>query len=125
MVKILAADDDQIIAEYYSVLFSGAGWAVETADNGASALDKCLDFKPDLLVLDVNMPDGGGELVFNVLRRILQLGKPIIFVTGLPERVRSLPLTYQWVSVFPKPVNGEALLAEAKRLLVATGVACT
>ncbi|OIO05105.1 MAG: hypothetical protein AUJ51_00420 [Elusimicrobia bacterium CG1_02_56_21] len=121
MPKILAADDDQIIVSYYETLFSGAGWEVKTAEDGASALDKCLDFNPDLLVLDVDMPCGGGALVFSVIRRILQLGKPIIFVTGLPERVRGLALTYKGVSVFPKPVKGEMLLAEAKRLLAFTG----
>lgn len=122
MAKILAADDDQIIVAYYETLFSEAGWEVETAEDGASALDKCLYFDPDLLVLDVDMPNGGGELVFSVIRRILQLGKPVIFVTGLPERVRGLPLTYRGVSVFPKPVNGATLLAEAKRLLAAAGL---
>lgn len=122
MPKILAADDDLGMVAYYEALFFEAGWEVETAVDGASALNKCRDFNPDLLVLDVDMPNGGGERVFSVIRRILQLGKPIIFVTGLPERVRSLPLTYKWVSVIPKPVNGEILLAEIKSLLVAAGV---
>lgn len=121
MAKILAADDDQFIVEYYSALFSEAGWEVETAEDGTSALAKCRSFDPDLLVLDVDMPNGGGKLVFTVIRRILQLGKPVIFVTGLPERVRGLPLTYQGVSVLPKPVKGELLLAEARRLLMAVG----
>ncbi|MDD2805362.1 MAG: response regulator [Elusimicrobiales bacterium] len=123
MAKILAADDERIIVDYYSALFSEAGLEVETAENGVSALAKCANFRPDLLVLDVDMPSGGGELVFTCIRRVLQLGKPVIFVTGLPERVKGLPLTYQWVSVFPKPINGEILLDEVRRLLNASGVA--
>ena len=125
MIKILAADDDQAMVAYYTALFSEAGLEINTAEDGASALDKCRDFKPDLLILDVDMPNGGGAHVFTVIRRILQLGKPIIFVTGLPESVRGLALTYQLVSVFGKPVNGEVLLDEVRRLLVAAGVAWT
>lgn len=121
MVKILAADDDQLMTAYYTALFSEAGMEISTAEDGASALDKCLHFNPDLLILDVDMPNGGGPHVFTVIRRILQLGKPVIFVTGLPERVQKLPLTYQLVSIFEKPVNGDALLGEVRRLLVAAG----
>ena len=116
MAKILAADDDHGMQEFYKGLFVDAGFEVETAADGASAMEKCLDFKPDLLVLDVDMPAGGGERVFNLTRLILQLGVPVIFVTGLPERVQLTALAHQVVSIFQKPVNAGALLAEARRL---------
>ena len=120
MAMILAADDDPALIEYYKALFSEAGLEIETANDGASALDKYLEVHPDLLVLDVDMPNGGGERLFSIIRRILQLGRPVIFVTGLPEKVQGLALTYQWVSIFQKPVKGEELLSEVKRLLAAS-----
>jgi len=123
MPKILAADDDQLMVAYYTALFSEAGMEIETAEDGLTALDKCLSFKPDLLLLDVDMPYYSGERVFTVIRRILQLGKPVIFVTGLPEKVQTLALTYERVSVFGKPVVGEALLGEVKRMLAAAASA--
>ncbi|MCM2268251.1 MAG: response regulator [Elusimicrobiales bacterium] len=116
MLKILAADDDPAILEFYVSLFTDGGFEVQTAPDGASAMEKCLDFKPDLLVLDVDMPGGGGGRVFNLSRKILQLGLPVIFVTGLPEQVQHTALSEQKVSIFQKPVKGEALLAEARRL---------
>jgi two-component system chemotaxis response regulator CheB len=122
MAKILAADDDAAMTDYYKALFSEAGFEVETAADGAAALDKYLDAHPDLLILDVDMPNGGGERLFSIIRRILQLGKPVIFVTGMPERVQNLALTYRWVSIFGKPVNGDALLGEVNRLLAASGL---
>jgi len=122
MAKILAADDDPAMLEYYKALFSEEGLEIETAVDGASALDKYLDTHPDLLILDVDMPNGGGERVFSVIRRILQLGKPVIFVTGLPEKVQGMALTYRWVSIFRKPAKGDELLGEVKRLLVASGL---
>ena len=121
MPTILAADDDQAMITYYEALFFEAGFKIETALDGVSALDKCLDVHPDLLILDVDMPNGGGARLFNTIRRILQLGKPVIFVTGLPEKVQGLALTYQLVSIFQKPVKGEALLGEVRRLLAAAG----
>ena len=117
MKKILAADDDLTLLEFYKALFSDAGFEIETATDSAMAVQKYMDTKPDLLVLDVDMPAGGGKRVFSAIRRLLQLGVPVIFVTGMPEKVQDLPLTEQKVSIFQKPVDGEALLAEVRRLL--------
>lgn len=117
MKRILAADDDPGMLELYKALFAEAGFQVDTCEDGASAMDKCLNFKPDLLVLDVDMPGGGGERAFVMARKILAMGIPVIFVTGLPERVQGFALFEDKVSIFQKPVNCEALLAETGRLL--------
>ena len=123
MARILAADDDEAMTAFYAALFSEAGHQVATASDGGTALDGYLEFQPDILVLDVDMPYGGGGRIFNLIRRILQLGKPVIFVTGFPEKASGLAATYRWVSVFQKPVGGDILLAEVKRLLAAAGMA--
>jgi len=117
MIKILAADDDQGMLEFYKALFSEAGFEVATAPDGAAAMERCLSFKPDLLVLDVDMPGGGGERTFVLARKILQLGVPVIFVTGLPERVQNFALFEEKVCILQKPVAAAALLAEVRRLL--------
>lgn len=117
MAKILAADDDPGMLEFYKALLTEAGFETVTAPDGAAVMDKCLDFKPDLLVLDVDMPSGGGERAFVLVRKILQLGLPVVFVTGLPERVQNFALFEEHVSIFQKPVRADALLAEIRRLL--------
>jgi len=117
MKKILAADDDTTLLEFYKALFLDAGFEVETATDSASAMQKYMDTHPDLLVLDVDMPAGGGKRVFTTVRQILDLGVPVIFVTGLPEKVQDIPLSADKVSIFQKPVDGEALLTEVRRLL--------
>lgn len=119
MAKILAADDDAMMTAFYAALFSEAGHQVSVAPDGAAALDVYHDFQPDILVLDVDMPFGGGGRIFNLIRRILQLGKPVIFVTGFPEKAKGMAATYRWVSVFQKPVGGDLLLDEVNRLLAA------
>ena len=119
MAKILAIDDDLCILELYKEIFSKAGFQIQTAEDASSAVMRYQDFKPDLLVLDVDIPAGGGQKVFDRLRNLLMVGTPIIFSTGVPERVENLGKNFN-VSILKKPVNPEALIKEAKKLLKMT-----
>lgn len=117
MSKILAVDDDDLMTEFYDSLFSEAGYEVKTAPDAAAAMELYYDFKPDLFVLDVEMPCGGGERVFGIARTLLNSGIPVIFVTGMPERVTGFALTQSKVRVFKKPVKAEELLSAVEELL--------
>ncbi len=116
MPKILVVDDDLSLLEIYKEIFAKAGFAVETAEDAVSAVTKYQIFKPDLLVLDVEMPAGGGRKVFDCLRTVYQTATPIIFSTGMPEKVQG-PAKMANVSVLKKPVTPETLIAEVKKLL--------
>lgn len=116
MAKILAVDDDLFILDLYKEIFTKAGFEVQTAEDAVAAVTKFQDFKPDLLVLDVDMPAGGGQKVFDRLRNLFQNATPIIFSTGLPETVQNLAKLAN-VAVLKKPVNPELLVATAKKLL--------
>lgn len=116
MSKILAVDDENLMTEFYAGLFSEAGYDVRTAPDADAAMELFYDFKPDLLVLDADMP-GGGEKVFNIARTILGGDIPVVFVTGLPERVIGFALTRTRVRVFAKPVKSEELLSAVEEML--------
>ena len=116
MAKILAIDDDLSILELYRDIFSKAGFEIQTAEDASGAVMKYQDFKPDLLVLDVDMPAGGGQKVFDRLRNLFQTDTPIIFSTGMPESVQNLAKNMN-VVVLKKPVNPGQLIAETKKLL--------
>ncbi|OGR52993.1 MAG: hypothetical protein A2049_04510 [Elusimicrobia bacterium GWA2_62_23] len=111
MKKILAADDDQAMVDYYKALLSEAGYEVLAAADATAALIQYRDEKPDLVILDMQMPGGGGAQVFDVTRDVLKAGVPVIFVTGLPERAENFAKSYPKVRVFRKPVKSEELLA--------------
>ncbi len=64
MFKIMAVDDDLYILELYKTILVEAGYEVETAEDAMSAITKYQEFKPDLLILDVEMPAGGGVKSF-------------------------------------------------------------
>lgn len=79
MYKILAIDDDINILNLYKEFLSG--FQVELASDSYSAISKFNSFKPDLVILDVDMPAGGGKKVFERIRSIFLSSIPILFVT--------------------------------------------
>lgn len=119
MAKILAVDDDICILELYKEIFTKAGFEIQTAEDAIGAVTKFQEFKPDLLILDVDMPAGGGQKVFDRIRNLFLNPTPIIFSTGMPENVQNLAKNHN-VTILKKPVNPETLVAEAKKILKIT-----
>jgi len=116
MFKILAVEDNPAILDFYRDFFTEAGFQVETAEDAISAITKQQQFKADLIILDLNIPAGGGMKVFDTLRRRLLDPVPIIFSTGKPEMLPNLTNIHN-VAVVVKPTTPEALLAEVNKLL--------
>lgn len=76
---ILIADDEKEIRDVVSLLMTGDGYAVETADNGQTAVDLA-SADVDLYILDINMPQLSGIMVASRIRE--QYETPIIFLTA-------------------------------------------
>ena len=79
--RILVVDDEESIRDLLNTALRFTGFAVETADSGKEALRRAAAFQPDLIVLDVNLPDVNG---FDVCRRLRAGGDtyPVIFLTA-------------------------------------------
>lgn len=116
-IKILAVEDNPAILEFYVEFFTDMGFDVKTAEDALSALTLHQQFKSDLIVLDLNIPAGGGMLVFETLRSRLQDPVPIIFSTGKPEMLPHNIKSLHNVAVVAKPTPPEALIAEVRKLL--------
>lgn len=67
--KILIADDSPTIVEITKAMLKEEGYQIITASNGAEALQKIGEEKPDLVLLDVMMPDMDGYSALQALRR--------------------------------------------------------
>lgn len=65
---ILVVDDLPDIREIFSIKLTGAGYHIETAENGLEAIKKVKELRPDLVLLDVKMPGMSGEDVLAALR---------------------------------------------------------
>jgi CheY-like chemotaxis protein len=82
MSLILVADDDRDIRELFELLLSRAGHDVETAADGLEAVEMYRAHRPDLVVLDFNMPGLTGIEVTRELRSCEGSNVPILLVTA-------------------------------------------
>jgi two-component system chemotaxis response regulator CheY len=67
--RILVVDDANLVRLYYRQILQGAGYEVQEAFNGLEALEKLLVDKPDLLIVDINMPQMDGLTFLTTLRQ--------------------------------------------------------
>jgi len=68
-IKILVVDDELQIRRFLSIGLSHSGYAVEVAETGAAAIRLCRAIRPDLILLDLGLPDIDGQQVLQTLRQ--------------------------------------------------------
>ena len=66
--RILVVDDEPQIRRVMRTALTGAGYEVDDAKTGEEALEKVRDFRPDLVLLDINMPGMGGLAACRAIR---------------------------------------------------------
>jgi two-component system OmpR family response regulator len=119
--RLLVVEDEPTILELLSGSLRFAGFEVVTATNGAAALRAAATGRPDLVLLDVMMPDGDG---FEVLRQIRSGGPrvPVIFLTArgtVHDRVTGLTLGGD--DYVTKPFSLDEVLARIRAVLRRSG----
>lgn len=80
MTKILLVDDEEAILEVLQAYFEKEGWNIITASNGIDALKRAKEDYPDLIILDLMLPDIPGEDVCRFIRK--ESDVPIIMLTA-------------------------------------------
>ena len=110
--KVLVVEDDPSVRGLLHTLLTGEGYEVATASDGLAGLVKASSHKPDLMLLDLMMPDLGGVRVLEELRGDPALADvPVIVVTGKLEAVPPLRGLLGEDNVFVKPFGVAELLA--------------
>jgi signal transduction histidine kinase/CheY-like chemotaxis protein len=113
---VLAVDDDPHIRALLSQEFTEAGYRVRTAANGREALAEVRNERPDLIILDVMMPEINGFDVAAILKNDPQtMDIPIIILSIVEDRTRGFRLGVD--RYLTKPIDATALLKEARTLL--------
>jgi DNA-binding response OmpR family regulator len=117
--KILVVDDEPDAVELIEFNLKGAGFDVVTAADGTDALKKARTFSPDLLILDLMLPEVDGLEVCKVLRRdSATAGLPIIMLTAKAAEIdRVLGLELGADDYITKPFSPRELVLRVKNLL--------
>ncbi len=121
-VRVLVVDDEFSIAELLSMALRYEGWEVRTAGNGQNAVKSAREMRPDVIVLDVMLPDITG---LEVLRRLREAGDdvPVLFLTArdaVEDRIAGL--TAGGDDYVTKPFSLEEVVARLRGLIRRTGV---
>lgn len=93
MTKIAIIEDDSVINQMYRMKFEAAGFEVEVADNGKTGVALVESFSPDIVLLDLQMPEmNGDEALAHIRSQEWGRTVPVIILTntGIEESPRSL-----------------------------------
>jgi len=114
---ILVVDDEVTILETLTDVLEDSGYAAITAENGESAIKKFSEYHPDLVLLDVWLPDKEGTEILKAIRN-LNSGTPVIMISGhatIDKAVEAIKLgAYNFLE---KPLSQERIIIEIENAL--------
>jgi two-component system OmpR family response regulator len=116
-VRVLVVDDEVNIAELLSMALRYEGWQVEAAHTGRDAVRAAIDLRPDVVVLDMMLPDFDGLEVMRRIREQLP-SIPVLFLTArdaVEDRVQGL--TAGGDDYVTKPFSLEEVVARLRALM--------
>lgn len=110
--RVLVVEDDPSVRGLLHTLLTAEGYDVSTASDGLAGLVKAAQTLPDLILLDLMMPDLGGVRVLEELRDDPELDEtPVVVVTGQVDAVPGMRRVLGDDNVFIKPFAVAELLA--------------
>ena len=121
-INVLVVDDEPVLAELVSMALRYEGWKIATAGDGATAIALARDNPPDVVVLDVMLPDMSGLDVLHKLREQIP-GLPLLLLTAkdsVEDRIAGL--TAGGDDYVTKPFSLEEVVLRLRALLRRTGV---
>ncbi|CAN5448907.1 two-component system response regulator TcrX [soil metagenome] len=121
-INVLVVDDETVLAEMVSMALRYEGWNITTAGDGAAAVSAARTNRPDVVVLDVMLPDMSG---LEVLRRLREQNPhlPVLLLTAkdaVEDRIAGL--TAGGDDYVTKPFSIEEVVLRLRALLRRTGV---
>ena len=106
MTKIAIIEDDQVINQMYRMKFEAAGFSVATASDGESGVKMAEKFKPNIILLDLQMPHMNGAEALEIIRKSSWGSKtPVIILTNLGEE--EAPKTLRTLGIHSYIVKAE------------------
>ena len=121
MAKILIVDDDPDLRTYLSVFLTDNGYEIITAEDGDEGMAKTKEHKPDLITLDIIMPNQTGVKMYRTIKNDETLKNiPILIVSGVTRYKDLFSRSHKTMpkpeAFLEKPVDRDQLLAKIKEL---------
>ena len=122
--KILVVDDEQDVLNYLTALFQDNGYRTVTAGDGLKAVEVARSEKPDLITLDITMPDQSGIRTYRQYKQDPELkSSPVIIITAMGEDVNTFINRLQGFvkpeGFMAKPIDPDKLVTMTAGLLSA------
>ena len=120
--RILVVDDEPDVLTYLTAVFQDNGFDVLSAVNGKECMEKTRNDKPDLITLDITMPEESGVRAFKDLQEDpATTNIPVVIITGISSEFKQFISTRKQVrppiAYFEKPIDRDLLIAKVKELL--------
>ena len=120
--KILIIDDEEDVLTYLTAFFSDNDFYVISATDGKEGIKKALSEKPDVITLDISMPEESGVKALRELQNNENTkNTPIIIITGVTSDFKRFIKARKQVHMpegyFEKPIDRELLLKKVNELL--------
>ena len=113
--KIMIVDDDPVIVRYLTSIFSDNGYATCFASDGLEAMDVLQREKPNLITLDLEMPDEWGPRFYRKYSRLPEFSDlPVIVISGLTGKQHAIRNA---VAILGKPFDPDKLMAHVRRAI--------
>ena len=113
---ILVVDDSKPVSEYVQVVLEERGYKTITANNGSQAMVMAVEYRPDLILLDIMMPDVDGYTICSQLKADRKTRDiPVIFLSALNSQFDKIKaFKCGAVDFVTKPIQVEELTARVK-----------
>jgi CheY-like chemotaxis protein len=120
--KILIIDDEEDVITYLSTLFIDNDYEVTSANDGKVGVQKAIAENPDLITLDISMPEESGVRTLRDLQtNEVTKNTPVIIVTGVSTDIKRFIESRRQVhppeGFFEKPIDRDKLLEKVKELI--------
>jgi len=110
-LKVLVIEDDEYSRDALAHLLAAEGYEAQSASDGESGLASAHEMRPDVIVLDLNLPGIDGKQVIQMIRKDGPLKKvPILIITGNEDRAAQSAVELGADGYLTKPVEFDDLI---------------
>jgi DNA-binding response OmpR family regulator len=118
-IKILIIDDDKDLHDILKMAFAQSGFQIFSALDAAQGTMMVRQVQPNLVILDMMMPGGGGTAVYNRIRQSIQtMQTPVLICSAMPKDQIEKQISYSANTVIiPKPFLPNEIVAAVKNII--------